>query len=268
MTVTVVRSNTRPALRQRQGTILDIATVIDTNEGLWPTTGDPLGTADYQSFACGGTPYYLTGASFCTPTANKTFASAGWSYAKPFSVYRGVSCKSVGFDWDQVENDIEVAFAAIEASAVESAVGDIFGNDGDTVDGTAVDLPIALGNLEQHAANFYGFEPILFMSRRMAATMCGRGLVVGTDGALHTCLGTRVVGAGGYDGTVGPAATSPGQEWIHAFGEITLRRSAVETFKTLDQTTNDIHVLAERAYAATVDCGYVASSLATVQGCC
>lgn len=194
--------------------------------------------------------------------------------ADPFGVLAGVACGSLGtLDVDDQER-ARAALAVAEQRLVERvfeqagsprlAAGAGVVTPGGT---TATRIKRAVGALEQYLGDEYGGTGVLHMPRALAAYA-----PVERDGAvLRTRLGTGVAFGAGYTG-VGPDGTAPaaGEMWIYATGAVQIRRSPVIVpatgAETLDRSTNQTLLIAERSYMVSVDCVPVAAALVDLDG--
>lgn len=267
MAPVTVRPIARPTLAPRTGTILDVASVADV-DSLWVTNDSVAGEPAYETFACGGQVNFW--APLCQAgTRTKTFTNPGWATGRSFAVYRAVECKSVGFDWDEAEAKMRDAFAVTESAGIESALMSLWTKGSTDVTGgggTALALPNAIGVLEQYASVNYGYRPTLMMSRLMGVLLKASNLL-NPDGT--SAFGTPVV-AGGYSDTTGPGDAAPGTgaEWVYVLGAVTILRTPVQVFRTIDTANNIVRVLAERAYEVVVDCDFIAGAKAKQEACC
>jgi hypothetical protein len=126
--------------------------------------------------------------------------------------------------------------------------------------GTPVtNLKLALGLLEQYAADNYTGEPII--SGNLLATLLIPELQSKPDGALETIHRTPIAAAAGY-GADGPGAAvaAEGTAWLYISGQINIWQGSVELNSAPMLKENRELTLAERAYAASVE-GFVAAIL-------
>ncbi|MEV4122930.1 hypothetical protein [Micromonospora sp. NPDC049645] len=204
----------------------------------------------------------------------KTGDGKSWQQADPFGVLAGVSCKSVGtLDVDD-EPRARAALAAAEQRLVEqvferSGTPRLAAGGGVVTPGgsTALRIKRAVGVLEQYLGAEYGGVGALHMPR-----LLGPYAPVSKEGALlRTALGTPVAFGSGYTG-VSPAGAdaATGTAWIYATGAVQVRRSQVwvpaQGAETLDRSTNDVLLIAERSYMVSIDCVPVAAALVDLNG--
>jgi hypothetical protein len=227
------------------------------------------------------TAYLDTGTvgSAATPPTNNTAgtdpakalpAGMGTTKAFPFAVYAGMQCGSVGYDREGTYRDrartiLELAGQHAAEAALWTGAG---GNTGPlnaastpVVSGTATDLTVALGKLEDWLADHYSGVGVIHAKRGVSAFARRDHQTVrdpGNPEALTTGVGTRWVFGGGYDGT-GPNGVAPAanQTWIYATGQPTIRRAPVVDFtmaEALDRSINGVGVFAEQTYVIGYDC--------------
>jgi len=252
-----------PAPTKAVGGLLDL---VHVTEGMGFM--EPEGLAEsYNTLRLDSVPVWP-----CPPGAptTKDFNPSSWIDGIRFAVYGGVTCKGPGFDMAEAETKTRDAFLAMESVGVERALMTtrfIDGSEWDDVDdvtpaGGAATPAVALALLEGAIACNYAGAGIIHASRAVASLLTGvQGSVVREGDRLLTKLGTRVAAGGGYGcPNTGPSGAAPaaGVEWMFATGEIAVARSDVFSQAELDRATNDVYVLAERAYVAAVD-GYVAA---------
>jgi hypothetical protein len=197
-------------------------------------------------------------------------AGAATTKAHPFAVYAGMACGTVGYDHEGAYQErartiLELAGQHAAEAALWTGAG---GNTGPlnaastpVVSGTATDLTVALGALEDWLADHYSGVGVIHAKRGVNAFARRDHLTVRDSGnpeALTTGLGTRWVFGGGYDGT-GPNAVAPaaGKTWIYATGQLAIRRGPVTDFtmaEALNRSINNVGVFAEQPYVVGFDC--------------
>ena len=193
----------------------------------------------------------------CGPSANKT--SRSWYSdleGDPWLAYMYETCKTVG-RVSEAADKLRARFLAAEQSAVEQGfVSNMLATSGGVSVGGG-DVLTTVGALERVAAEQYGGQITLYLTAEQATALGTYLIRVGDH--LETLSGS-LVAVGNFDyilGEGGPSAifasgavslyrtdltvTGPAMGWNHPTGE---------PFGY----TNDYFVLAERAYAAIVDC--------------
>jgi hypothetical protein len=195
---------------------------------------------------------------------DKVFDELDETTSVQFGQYRGFDL-SLLLHKGEAQGLVERAFTASESYGVEKAVQSLLLNpnavDITPTPGTAVTSPrLALGLLEQYAKDNYSGRPILH----------GNSLAIGfipelqVDGVrLSTIHGTPIANGGGY-ATNGPGAAvaGDGTAWLYISGQVNIWRGQVQVNAepVYDLKSNRELGLAERRYAATVDC-FVAAIL-------
>lgn len=191
-----------------------------------------------------------------------------------FSVIATEECGSVGFTATEFQNKVLRRLSNGEQGAAELALWT--GVDGD---GDALDIPhlaedpttISVGNplsivhvvaaLEDWAyrAQGYGHVAYIHAPVAVAAHAADAGLVIEDRPVKRTPYGSIWVFGGGYPGTGdGGAAAPDGGAYMHVTGQVQVWRSP-EPFvyppdQTMNRTTNQRLLVAEREYAISFDC--------------
>lgn len=219
-------------------------------------------------------------ADFCVPNSKDFENTAGWLYAWRFAVYGGATCKAVGLDQERMQAEIDRVFAQGESTAVEQAFmnrrfveGHIDPDDSGsdliwdepfdvTPSGGAVTPAQGVALLEGYMGSVYVGQPTLHLPITIASEilMTLGGLIV-SGKKINTKLGSKVVAGAGYDfPNNGPDGTvaDDGEKWLYATGEIAVRRSDKVSLREMAHSTNDVYVLAERAYVGVADCATAA----------
>lgn len=269
MSLTAVRYPVAPATTPLKGTLLDLVTV-DT-EFAWHD-----GRALYDTYNC---LQFQEAGEFCAPNEKDLDQVAGWTNGFRFAAYGGVTCKSVGLDFDRMRSEVERVFKSGESTAVERALmANVFAEytyDGDAdpawdaadiVDATAYEPKVALALLEGHAADNYVGVPTIHMPRTIASLLIDGGVLHWEGSTLVTGLGSKVVAGAGYDyPNLDPAGdeADAGEKWLYATGEVFVSAGPLVNIQEMERTTNEVFVLAERPYIVAVDC-YKAAIAATV----
>lgn len=213
----------------------------------------------------GATAGAVPSSSTAVVSVSKNFEKSSWQDGFRCAVYGGITCKGPGFNMADAEAKTKKAFEAMESVGVERALmttrfvaGSSWAAPTDlTPAGGAVSPQAGLAFLEGDASCKYAGSPIIHAPRQVASLLTGNlGIKLESD-SLITGLGSRVVAGGGYGcPNQGPngAAPAAGEMWMYASGEVTVARSETITASSLDQSTNDVYVLVERAYVVAVDC--------------
>jgi hypothetical protein len=223
----------------------------------------------------------------------KTFGTATWQDAIRFAVYAGVKCKAVAFDPQHAASELERVFNNKESIAVArnlmqqrfiasashwAAPTDL------TPAGGAVDPALGLALLEEDAGINYAGVPIIHVPRSIGSLLTKNGQVGFEGNSLLSELGTRIAADPGYGQANkttgpfvnnGPAGTVPaaGELWIYATGDVTVAAGeainkgadpAVGFRANESGDSNNVLLLRERPYIATVDC-YAAAVRVKVQ---
>lgn len=205
----------------------------------------------------------------------KTFdTSQGQVQALPFAAYAGVLCGPVGYTSDEFEQKARRALLAGEQHAVEQAVwtglngvgGDALGigsfnNSSPTVLNPDDEESIkSVVSALEHFAYFtsgYGYEAYIHAPVSVAA-YAGTDLIVPDGDLLRTPFGSIWVFGGGYPGTDDGGSAPAGGVALYVTGKTNVWRAddinIPDPAQTLDRTTNQQYVLAEREYAVSFDC--------------
>lgn len=197
--------------------------------------------------------------------------------AFPFVVYSSIVCGSMGYTSQEFMNKVDARLRLGEQGAAEFALWTgsteiVGGVDLGIVslDETTDNISVAdntspeavLAAMEDWIYNDQGYGGIAYIHApvSMAAWFAAAHLVVEKNGIKYTPYGSIWVFGGGYPGTgLDGAAPPAGGAYMYVTGQVTVWRSA-ETFtypvpQTLDRTTNQYFLLAEREYAIGFDCG-------------
>lgn len=224
---------------------------------------------------------YLVDMSCPPVTGTKSFTDIETPVSgAPFAVYTSYTCGSIGFSFEEARQRVLTRMALREQRAVEKRVWSGSSGAGGTITGLfrgatnlgAVDC-IAKGVqvLEQALADNGVVGGIIHARAGMGVRLQAGGLLaLGPGRVSKTITGTPYVFGQGYDGSgpTGQAATSTG-EWMYASGRVLVWQDP-ETMvpdprQTLNRSTNQMYVLAERVYAVAVECGVWAVQVGT--GC-
>lgn len=252
MAPTLIRraERTAPVVNAVKGTLLDVVT---------PTEGDTWGepTGLYTSLNC-----IPVGNStdICSP-GTKTYSSPEIIDGFRFSVYTGFTCKSVGLDWEEINQQIQHISIVRESVPIEESfmASPAFQGATDLTPAAGATPEVGLALLEADMAANYG-AGMIHMPRAIAAALLfgAKGALVLEGNKLYTAFGTPVAASGGYDvDNLGPGADTPdaGDYWMWATGLVQLARTPwIVPGPQVKTSTNDVSVLAERTYTASVDC--------------
>lgn len=266
MTGMLIRSQLRtaPVPVPIKGTLLDVVT---PSEGLDFLEADGL----YSSMNCLPTDAYVPLCPDVT-TDDKVFNGIDVVDGARFAIQNGVTCKSVGLDWEEVGTDLECIFTYKESTAVEryiltdpDATGALLqGADDLTPTGLTTALSPEAGlAILQGAGDGYAGQMTFHIPRPVASYLLslGQGSLMWDGNMLRTQLGDPVSAGLGYldfDGaSVGPdgAPAATGTYWMYVSGTVQLSRSeTLQTRPVVNTVTNDVFILTERAYLASIDC--------------
>lgn len=197
------------------------------------------------------------GRSRTVPASNveKTFDQGDVTEGVKFGIYRGVETPALmGLP---TEDEARELFENWEDYGVESAVQTLLLNpqavDITPTPGTPVtNAKAAVGLLSQYAAEQYPKLPLLHANRYIAELLDLE--VDESNWTLHSQQGVPVANGGGYGKTGPGGAEAPaGAGWLYISGQINVWPGGTELTVTTDVKTNRNYVLAEAAYAASVD---------------
>lgn len=203
---------------------------------------------------------------------NKEFEAPAWQDGFSFAVYAGVECKAVAFDREHAASELERVFTNKESVAVARALMTTRFADGTGWDaatdltpaGGAVDPVVGLAILEGNAGSNYGGAPTIHMGRTIASILLNKYAAIEYRGdTLYTLLGSKVAADSGYESpSLGPDGdeADDGEQWMYASGEVSLAATApvFQSQAMLDinatSDSNQVRLLRERKYIASVDC--------------
>lgn len=179
----------------------------------------------------------------------------------PVVAYHLFRCRTVA-SWDDGEARAVRSLDLGASRAVEDGFWDGIASGATDVTpaGTATDIVVGLGVLEQYAGSVYGGRPVIHMSREQATRLIARSAVHVVGDHLETGLGSLVVAGAGYDPTVGPNAEAAGAGWMIATGQVVVwkgNESVVPASLEMPYT-NEFSALAERPYTVTYECFHAA----------
>lgn len=208
----------------------------------------------------------------CPPvTGTKSFAGIETPVSgAPFAVYTSYTCGSLGFSFDEARQRVLTRMDLHEQKAVEQRLWQGSTGNGGTITGlfrnatnlgSAGCVTEAVELLEQALADNSVVGGMIHARPGMAAHFASSHLIERGQGRRRqTMLETPYVFGHGYDGT-GPTgqAASGSAEWVYASGRVLVWRTSdvqvPDPRQTLNRSTNQMYVLAERVYAVAVECG-------------
>jgi len=232
--------------------------------GLFTVANGPLplpahgagGGVIYQPESCGHAHSYPVDCPDESPTPEKIFDSMPDPVtAEPFVVYGSLQCGSAGKTQAELEAAVRRNLASGEQAQAEAELAVIL-DAGAAGLGAAVDIVDAVSRLEQWLYGIesadYGHIGYLHASPEVAAYAGEASLIVDQGAVKRTPYGTLWSIGGGY-----PEGT------LYISGQVTVWRSSdvfvPELDQTLDRSTNQYYIVAEREYAVAYDC--VANSI-------
>lgn len=232
--------------------------------------------ATYDSDGC-GTPRGYPADCVGSPGTKSFDTNIGEQPVLPFVVYATLVCGTAGYTPDYLATKARRKLEAVEQTGVENAlwagaIGGValgntptFQNGGSPTGGNptiltaATTLTAGIAALEDFAADNYGYTPVIHAEARLAAQFGSVPLIRDDNqGVFRTRLGS-MVSFGAYPGTSNTgAAPVAGHAWLFITGQVTLWRDpdvfVADPRATLNRTTNQYNLLAERTWAATYDC--------------
>jgi hypothetical protein len=232
---------TAPTRQSVPGSILDCATVIDT-DNLWSNFADGMWT----SASCGIN--HIIAKPLCDDTgytnANKTFdMSPGWNTGHHFALYRTLRCNAVGLTLGEAE--LVTAFNAAEGLSVATAIANIYSADADAAPvPTGTSAACNFGGLVDYVFANYGAAPIFLLPASQAIALQ----------ASHV-LDDRLQWAGGGCVAIGSGLTD-----AFAFGSMVIMRTPLIVQTIVNPSDNQVSLLVERMYEVGVDCDFVAKA--------
>jgi hypothetical protein len=226
----------------------------------------------YEPEACGVVHLYPGVCDDTPPVKDLDDPGDGVAEGAPFLVYASMTCGLAGRSIEEHSGRVLRRLQAREGWGVERA----FWGDDAAVPGYLQSLALtslgdaglveALSILEQDAADNYGMPVLIHARTGLAAWLGAAGLIrnVTSDGATYTWRGNRVVFGDGYgDSDEAGVAFAAGTGGLFATGPVTIWRDAnaevAPAAQTLDRSTNQVKLLAERAFVVVHECyaGYV-----------
>lgn len=247
--------------------------LFDVSLGPMPFPSEPAvgGGVQYVPDTCNNGVFLY--AMNCPPVSgSKAFFGVETAISgAPFSVVSSYSCGVLGFSFEEAAARVRTRMMLQEQRAVERRVwaGTSFSDRG-VIQGlfrTATDLGAtgcvteALANLEQALANNAIVGGIIHARPYMSAHLSQAHLIErGPGRTIITKRGTPVCFGEGYDGTgPGGQAVTATAEYMYASGRIAIWQDA-DVFippagQVLNKSTNELNLLGEKVFAATVECG-------------
>lgn len=206
----------------------------------------------------------------CTDTlAAKTFDPQTSIPGTPFVVYAGLVCGSVGHTEAEFQAKVLNRLKAGEQGAVEQIFSrGLNGQTRPLANATPNATPVVpagtttadqIGALEEALYSTYGLRGVLHVPFQYGERMHAAMALVRDGSVWRTALGTAV-SIGNYDG-YSPAGAAPaaGHTWIYITGQTFVWRNpqvfVSDLAGSLNRTTNQVTMLAEREYIVTYECG-------------
>jgi hypothetical protein len=216
--------------------------------------------------------------TWCPPTGDpfplKSFERPGICEADPVTIYAGIICSTMGWDYDESVAHATETLRMGESRALEAwfqrevlceLATDV------TPAAGAMSVTQALGVLESNLAQSYGGVGVIHAPVGMAA-MFAHGQLASTtygceDGCcMRTLAGNLVVFGAGYDSVnVGPdgaggcVVAPAGEAWLYATPAVRIRRGPVDVLPVEEAQgirlqTNERMGLAERTFVPELAC--------------
>ncbi|MTE20285.1 cupin [Streptomyces sp. TRM43335] len=195
----------------------------------------------------------------------KDFARPGVCSAAPITIYAGVTCSTIGWQYTEAVRQAREALRMGEQRALEEwFMRDVLcpmADDLTPAEG-AVSIAQGIATLEGWLASTYGGRGVLHVPAGAAALLGCCNVVALQDGTPRTLMGNCVIMGAGYSVNVGPPDCSQapsGEAWLYVTGPLRVRREAPEVVPDTDAasvriSTNDRFVLAERSFVVEVAC--------------
>jgi hypothetical protein len=204
-------------------------------------------------------PNFVTGSTTVTGT--------------PFIIYATQTCGTVGFTFEEQRAMVVERLKSVEQGVLEDifsqstfgqAPGLITGDGITTLAGAGDTIQDVVGELERAmycGATSYGPPAILHMAIPAFEWMKREHLIEFDGTRWRTAVGT-VVSTGCYaNNTPGGVAPADGVFWLYITGQTTIWRTPDSQLQvapvegSLNRTTNQMLMLAEREYVVTYECG-------------
>lgn len=215
---------------------------------------------------------YLYALNCPAVSGEKTFAGLDTAITgQPFAAITSYTCGPVGFTTEEAAERVRLRMSLREQRAVERRVWQGFNNSnaqgvltglfrGASSLGSAGCPVEAMELLEQALADNGVVGGMIHARPGMAPHLANNHQVVQGPGRLKTSVyGTPLVFGQGYDGT-GPSgeATTTAIEYMYASGRVIVWGSDIvipDPRETFDRTANQMYVLGEKIFVASVECG-------------
>lgn len=234
------------------------------------------GGVRFEPTTCGDTRLYTIACEGGSVVADAKTADANDDVveALPFVVYASIECGAVGYTGTEFENKVRRRLENGEQRGAERALWSGEDENGDPLgitslaDGSdlvSVNDPASLASVVAALEGFaygsegYGNTAFIHAPASLAALAAEAHLVERSGTRLVTPLGSVWVFGGGYDGSGDGGELPPaGGAYLYVTGQVTVYRSpdvfVYPADQTMDRTTNQRFLLAEREYAIGVEC--------------
>lgn len=241
---------------------------------------------EYQSEICAQTNVWAVTCGTDPERADKTFDQTfAMVEGTPFVSYLGVQCALPGHTLEEYEASVRNALDLCEQRTIERTfwTGDM-GNDPhlangvfdaitnpdgvhvlDASDVTAVSVVDGIAALEEWLGDNYCGTGILHAPRRVAPYAAAQYQIEGSNPRLSTALGTHWAFGAGYSANTGPdgSEAAAGTAWMYATGQVNIWRSPIwmqpgVLEQAFNRRSNDVELLAERAFVITLECAVAA----------
>lgn len=241
----------------------------------FPAEGSVGGGVMYVPNDCASTISLV--AMNCPPTTGaKSFTGLESPISgAPFAVLTTYNCGSIGFSFEEVEQRLRLRMSLREQRAVEQrlwsgstgvlgSVPALFANA--QVIGAASCPVQAVQLLEQQLADSGVVGGIIHARPGMSPYLANNHLIESQGPRIkRTPIGTPYVFGQGYTG-IGPSgqAVDTTTEYMYATGRVVIWGSDVfvsDPGMSLDRSTNQLNMIAERVFAVAIECGVWAVSV-------
>ena len=229
------------------------------------------GGVQYQGDWCGDARLYPAPCDSTPPT--KTFDPMDpVTTATPFKVYASLVCGTQTYTPEEMERRVRARLSAQEQAAAEAALWGADAGDppgilqtlSSTTLADATNVVQGISLLEQQLATCNTGHPgIIHIRPRSAAYLADRHQLWKDGSVWRTQRGNLVSIGDGYSG-LGPADEAPTAttDWFFATGRVLVWRSddvlVPDPRETINKSTNQYNLIAERDYAIAVECCVVA----------
>lgn len=233
-----------------------------------------VGGVQFEPTTCGGAHLYTAECPITNQDVKALDPNSGAVTAAPFVAYASIQCSPVGRSLDEQAQRARARLLAGEQTQVEAALWSgggvgaspaLTGIGATTVVTALTSFAARLSALEEAFYDLYGYQGTVHVNTRAYGAAAFGQLINRVDTPdipqhLTTPLGSIWSFGAGYDIT-GPAGVAPsaaGNVWAFMTGPVTIWRDAdifmQDPAQTFDRTTNQLTVIAERAYALAPDC--------------